>query len=143
MTKPSGRVHMSLCYPHLSLNDTLEILQSNLKRLPRIKNAIDKSYNDGYIKAMDGQIKKFVEAEYKQYSQAKKKKKGPWNRRQIRNAVKIAAGLALYDKEVSVEIDGMPAILTTDHFRSVAEMTTEFEAYLKSTKSWNTSGAAR
>lgn len=47
--------------------------------------------------------------------------------------MQIAAGLALYDKEASVENDGMPAILTTDHFRSVVEMTTEFEAYLKST----------
>ncbi|KAL6364675.1 hypothetical protein LRP88_00645 [Fusarium phalaenopsidis] len=129
-----SRVHLSLCYPHLSLNDTIAILQSNLNRLPRIEHAEDKSSNDGYIKVLDGAIKKFVEDEYREYSRANKKKKGPWNVRQIRNAVQIAAGLALYDKEVSGENDGLPAILTADHFRSVAETTSEFKAYLKSTK---------
>ncbi|KAL6413878.1 hypothetical protein AUP68_03409 [Ilyonectria robusta] len=45
----------------------------------------------------------------------------PQNERQIRNAALIAAGLALEDKDASVENDGMPATLTTDHFRSVRE----------------------
>lgn len=42
-----------------------------------------------------------------------------------------------------MENDGMPAILTTDHFRSVAEMTTEFEAHLKSTKKGDETYQAR
>lgn len=58
---------------YLSLNDTPEILQSNLRRLLRTRIAIDKSSNGGYIKVMHGRIKKFVEAKYKQYSKAKKK----------------------------------------------------------------------
>ncbi|RYP67690.1 hypothetical protein DL771_007097 [Monosporascus sp. 5C6A] len=129
-----SRVHLSLCYPHLSLNDTIKILQFNLNRLPRIEQAKDKSSTDRYIKVLDGPIRDFVKAEYEQYSKANNKKKGPWNGRQIRNAVQIAAGLALYDKEASEENDGLPAILTADHFRSVAETTTEFEEYVKSAK---------
>lgn len=39
---------------YLSLNDTPEILQSNLRRLPRIKIAIDKSSNGGYIRSCTG-----------------------------------------------------------------------------------------
>ncbi|KAI8718137.1 AAA domain-containing protein [Fusarium sp. LHS14.1] len=138
-----SRVHLSLFYPHLSLDDTIAILQSNLNRLPRIEHANDKSSNDGYIKVLDNPIKKFVKDEYKKYSRDNKKKKGPWNGRQIRNAVQIAAGLALYDKEASCENDGLPAILTADHFRSVAETTSEFEAYLKSTKKGDETFQAR
>ncbi|RYO92546.1 hypothetical protein DL766_002373 [Monosporascus sp. MC13-8B] len=129
-----SRVHLSLCYPHLSLNDTLAVLQSNLNRLPRFEQAKDKSSRDRYIKVLDASISGFVKAEYEEYSKANKKKKGPWNGRQIRNAVRIAAGLALYDKEASDENDGLPAILTADHFRSVEETTTEFEEYVKSAK---------
>ncbi|KAF4450955.1 AAA family ATPase [Fusarium austroafricanum] len=141
-----SRVHLSLCYPHLSLDDTIQILQSNLNRLPRIEHAKDRSSIDGYIKVMDNEIRKFVEDEYKKYSRANKKKKGPWNGRQIRNAVQIAAGLALYDKENPLdnnEADGMPAILTAGHFQSVADTTTEFEAYLKSTKKGDETFQAR
>ncbi|KAJ4184113.1 hypothetical protein NW767_013337 [Fusarium falciforme] len=130
-----SRVHLSLCYPHLSLNDTIAILQSNLNRLPRIEHAKDKSSNDGYIKVLDSAIKKILKGQ--------QKKKGPWNGRQIRNAVQIAADLALYDKEAAGENDGLPAILTADHFRSVAETTSEFEAYLKSTKKGDETFQAR
>ncbi|RYP25247.1 hypothetical protein DL765_000128 [Monosporascus sp. GIB2] len=129
-----SRIHLSLCYPHLSLDDTLEVLRSNLNRLPRVEQAKDKSSRDRYIKVLDAPIRDFVKAEYEQYSKANNKKRGPWNGRQIRNAVQIAAGLALYDKEASDENDGLPAILTADHFRSVAETTTEFEEYVKSAK---------
>ena len=127
-----SRVHLSLGYPHLSLDDTIEILQTNLNRLPRLEQG-EKSSLNGYIKVLDRPIKEFVKAEYEKYSMVNKRR-GLWNGRQIRNVVKIAAGLALYDKETSDENDGVPAILTADHFRAVAEMTSEFEAYIESTK---------
>jgi len=129
-----SRVHISLWYPHLSLNDTVQILKSNLNRLPRVENAEDKTSTDDLIKILDDPIEKFVVDEYTKYARANKKKRGPWNGRQIRNAVQIAACLAFYEKEVSKHKDGLPAILTADHFRSVAETTAEFEKFLKSTK---------
>ncbi|KAI1407978.1 hypothetical protein F5Y13DRAFT_173564 [Hypoxylon sp. FL1857] len=129
-----SRAHISLSYPHLSLKDTLQILQSNLDRLPRVEQAKDKSSLDGYIKVYDEQIRNFIKKEFIAYSKAVQKQKGPWNGRQIRNAVQIAAGLALYEKDVSGENDGLPAILTSEQFRAVADTTSEFEEYLKSTK---------
>ncbi|KAK7757035.1 hypothetical protein SLS62_001051 [Diatrype stigma] len=138
-----SRVHLSLYYPHLSLNDTVEILASNLRRLPRVKQEGKNSSpndnnnnnsNNGYIKVMDDEIITFIRSEYEDFSRAFQKRRGPWNGRQIRNAVQIAAGLALYDKEAAQEDDGLPAILTAGHFRSVAETMSEFEAYLRTAR---------
>ena len=132
-----SRVHLSLYYPHLSLDDTIEILASNLKRLPRVKQEgrdSSNNNNNSYIKVMDDEISKFIRTEYENYSRAVQKRRGPWNGRQIRNAVQIAAGLALYDKETAKEDDGLPAILTAGHFQSVAETMTEFEEYLRTAR---------
>lgn len=146
-----SRVHLSLYYPHLSLNDTIEILASNLKRLPRVKQGAKNSSsssnnnnsNDGYIKVMDEEIFRFVQTEYEDFARAVQKPRGPWNGRQIRNAVQIAAGLALYDKEAAREDDGLPAILTADHFRDVADTMSEFEDYLRSARAGDSNWLAR
>ncbi|KAI0536230.1 hypothetical protein GGR58DRAFT_476045 [Xylaria digitata] len=126
-----SRVHISLWYPHLSLADTIKILQDNLGRLPQWDKTKDSAR--GLIKVMYEDIEDFIEVEYKNYSRAVKKERGPWNGRQIRNAVQIAASLALYDGESSKD-EGLPAILTAEHFRIVAETTKEFENFLKIAK---------
>ncbi|KAJ8132046.1 hypothetical protein O1611_g1581 [Lasiodiplodia mahajangana] len=125
-----SRVHISLWYPYLSLNDTISILRSNLERLPRL----DKSKNSTRgIKIKYEEIEDFIVREYEEYSRAVKKSRGPWNGRQIRNAVQVAACLALYEKKTSEDED-LPAILTAEHFRTVAETTREFENFLKIAK---------
>ncbi|KAI1130635.1 hypothetical protein F5Y10DRAFT_111639 [Nemania abortiva] len=126
-----SRVHISLWYPYLSLADTISILRSNLGRLPRWDKS--KISNRGLIKVMYKEIEDFIRREYEDYSKAVKKNRGPWNGRQIRNAVQVAACLALYDKKNSEDED-LPAILTAEHFRTVAETTREFENFLKITK---------
>ncbi|KAF9874035.1 hypothetical protein CkaCkLH20_08407 [Colletotrichum karsti] len=131
-----SRVHLSLSYPNLSLEDTVKILEANLSRLPRVERAENNTPRDGYLKVNDKAIIEFVSSEYKRYAERTGKDRGPWNGRQIRNAVQIAAGLALYDKQTELEEkgeDGIPAFLTTDHFRAVAETTSEFEQYLEET----------
>lgn len=139
-----SRMHLTLYYPHLSLDDTIEILASNLKRLPRVKQERRDSSNsnNGYIKVMDDEIVEFIQTEYEDYSRAVQKPRGPWNGRQIRNAVQIAAGLALYDKETAKEDDGLPAILTARHFQSVAETMSEFEEYLHTARAGNSTWLA-
>ncbi|KAJ8115047.1 hypothetical protein ONZ43_g4759 [Nemania bipapillata] len=126
-----SRVHISLWYPYLSLPDTIKILHSNLDRLPRW----DKSKNStrGRIKIIYKEIEEFICREYNEYSRAVKQNRGPWNGRQIRNAVQTAACLALYDQKNSEDED-LPAILTAEHFRTVAETTREFEDFLKIAK---------
>ncbi|TGJ79542.1 hypothetical protein E0Z10_g9222 [Xylaria hypoxylon] len=126
-----SRVHISLWYPHLSLSDTIKILRANLERLPQWNNTKDSTR--GLIKVMDKDIEEFICREYKKYSRAVQKERGPWNGRQIRNAVQVAASLALYDKESSKD-EALPAILTAEHFRTVAETTKEFESFLKIAK---------
>ncbi|KAI8186926.1 putative cell division cycle ATPase [Colletotrichum sp. SAR 10_76] len=105
-----SRVHLSLFYPNLSRADTIEILRFNLNRLPRINKAEGKTAQGGYLKIFD---KKIIE--------------------QIRNAVQIAAGLALYEKQTGSgdnDDEDDPPYLTAEHFRAVADMTYEFEDYL-------------
>ncbi|KAF6834282.1 AAA family ATPase [Colletotrichum musicola] len=131
-----SRIHLSLSYPHLSLQDTVEILKSNLSRLPRQEHAKDKSFLDGYLLVYDDAIINFVTSEYERYSKETGKRRGPWNGRQIRNAVQIAAGLALYEHEsVMKGNNALPAPLNAQQFQAVAATTSEFEKYLKLTKS--------
>jgi hypothetical protein len=78
---------------------------------------------------MDKQIENFIETEYKKHS--KVHHKGPWNGRQIRNAVQIATCLAFFEKQSQDEENNLPAVLTSDHFRTVADTTAEFDRYLK------------
>ncbi|KAL3306058.1 AAA family ATPase [Colletotrichum asianum] len=128
-----SRVHLSLSYPNLSLDDTIEILRFNLDRLPRINKAEGKTAQGGYLKIFDKPIIEYVSKEYEDYNARTKKNRGPWNGRQIRNAVQIAAGLALYEKQTGSgdnDDEDDPPYLTAEHFRAVADMTYEFEDYL-------------
>jgi len=128
-----SRVHVSLWYPYLTLERTLRILGASLKRLPQ-PSAADAKPVYGLVKVMDKEILDFVKEEYNKYSQATGKKRGPWNGRQIRNAVQVAACLALYEKETEDKKDDYPAVLTATHFKRVAETTSKFENFLKATR---------
>lgn len=143
-----SRVHVSLWYPHLSRDDTITItiLHSNLQRLPRIDNTpplTDGKTAPNLIKVMDSEIEDFVTNEYTKYARANNKKRRPWNGRQIRNAVQIAACLALYQKETESPRDSYPAVLTAQHFKSVADTTAKFEKFLKITRVGDESYLAR
>ncbi|KAJ9144715.1 Fidgetin-like protein 1 [Pleurostoma richardsiae] len=125
-----SRVHISLYYPHLSCSDTLAILKDNLDRLPRVEKAGDNEKpGPGHVQVMDQEIHDFIETEFK--SHYKKHKRGPWNGRQIRNAVQIASCLAFYERQSHPKIKTLPAVLTKKHFETVAETTAEFDRYLK------------
>lgn len=134
-----SRVHISLWYPHLSSKDTVDILQSNLKRLPLWHKS--SASTDGLIKIKEEEIANFVRAEYEEHKRKHGQRRGLWDGRQNRNAVQVAACMALYEKEK--DDDGLPAILTADHFRSVAETEKEFKEYLKQTRSGDDAREAR
>ncbi|KAF4628427.1 hypothetical protein G7Y89_g9723 [Cudoniella acicularis] len=126
-----SRVHISLYYRDLTCDDTVAILKTNLARLPRA-DKLDKGTTPGnaHIQVMDNQIENFVKNEFRKH--AKAHKKGPWNGRQIRNAVQIATCLAFFENQSSG--NSLPAVLTAEHFRTVAETTAEFDRYLKKTR---------
>ncbi|KAI3330749.1 hypothetical protein F4824DRAFT_328479 [Ustulina deusta] len=128
-----SRVHISLWYPHLTVERTIQVLRNCLQRLPQ-PPAKDGKPVYGLIKVLYKEIEDFVESEYRRYSKAAGKARGPWNGRQVRNAVQIAACLALYQKDTEDSNDDCPAILTAQHFQSVARTTTDFEKFLKKTR---------
>lgn len=122
-----SRVHVSLYYPHLSYTDTEAILCNNLKRLPRA-DALpeDETPGSDYIQVMDREIIDFIKDEYTKHYQTHRR--GPWNGRQIRNAVQIASCIAFHDQKGGRK--NLPAVLTREHFKTVHETMTEFDGYM-------------
>ncbi|KAK1148084.1 hypothetical protein N8T08_010720 [Aspergillus melleus] len=122
-----SRVHVSLYYPHLSFTDTEAILCNNLKRLPRA-DALpeDETPGSDYIQVMDREIIDFIKDEYQKHYQIHRR--GPWNGRQIRNAVQIASCIAFHDQKGGRK--NLPAVLTREHFKTVHETMTEFDGYM-------------
>ncbi|KAK4112422.1 P-loop containing nucleoside triphosphate hydrolase protein [Canariomyces notabilis] len=91
-----SRVHVSLYYPPLSLSDTLAILKDNLNRLPRVENLPEgEEAGPGHIQVQDEEIEGFITDEFSM--RYEKYRRGPWNGRQICNAVQIASCLAFYE----------------------------------------------
>lgn len=75
---------------------------------------------------MDSQIIRYIQSEYDAYFRAHNR--GPWNGRQIRNAVQIAACLAFFEHKDGPK--NLPAVLTAEHFRTVHATMTEFDSYM-------------
>ncbi|KAL4765025.1 uncharacterized protein BDW70DRAFT_169440 [Aspergillus foveolatus] len=126
-----SRVHLSLFYPHLNRTDTAKILESNLQRLPRDdKLSPGITAGPNHVTVMDSEIREFVLQQFDEHY--KLHERGPWNGRQIRNAVHIAMCLAFFENGRKGR--RAPAILTAEHFRKVHETITEFEEYLRAAR---------
>ncbi|OTA00684.1 hypothetical protein A9Z42_0009310 [Trichoderma parareesei] len=151
-----SRIHISLNYKHLDCDDTIAILDTYLKRLPRHNpSATSKSNRDdahggivlegtaegpGMI-IRDHEIRSYIRQEWHEYAAKHNRERGPWNGRQIRNAVHIATCLAMSEDQLDNSTndggDGeeagskIPTVLTADHFRAVGKTTDEFDAYMK------------
>ncbi|RAK98859.1 uncharacterized protein BO80DRAFT_411447 [Aspergillus ibericus CBS 121593] len=124
-----SRVHLSLYYPHLNCDDTISILSSNLARLPRTdKVPKGTTIGNGHIHVMDKEIIEFVKGEYEKTYRTHRR--GPWNGRQIRNAVQIASCLAFFDQKDKPPGNDLPVVLTAEHFRTVNDTIEEFDRYL-------------
>ncbi|KXX79003.1 Fidgetin-like protein 1 [Madurella mycetomatis] len=125
-----SRIHVSLYYPHLSRGDTLAILKDNLNRLPRVEDVAEGEVaGPGHIQIQDKEIEEFVTSEFNRCYE--KHNRGPWNGRQIRNAVQIASCLAFYEVQSKPQSKNVRAVLTATHFKTVAETTAEFDRYLR------------
>ena len=79
-----------------------------------------------YLQVMDSQIIEYIQSEYDKFYQAHRG--GPWNGKQIRNAVQIAACLAFFEHKDGAK--NLPAVLTAEHFRTVHATMTEFDMYM-------------
>ncbi|KAK7989953.1 hypothetical protein PG989_010268 [Apiospora arundinis] len=122
----TSRIHISLYYPPLGEESTVQIFEKNWER---IKSRYEK--NNRKIEIKESEIKQFA-IDYYQNN-----KEGQWNGRQIRNAFQSALALAELealgtDDDLLDETDhGRTVILGKKYFETVANTYKEFLNYLK------------
>lgn len=132
-----SRIHMSLFYPPLSLEQTRRIFKTNIVRLEAMEEAeTDKTQ---YITVDRSGILTWAEQHYQ------KNELGRWNGRQIRNAFQTAASLAHYDalnpKEAEPSV--RPGELNWVQFDKVAQATMQFDEYMTKARRATDGEAAR
>ncbi|KAI0966413.1 hypothetical protein F4678DRAFT_466486 [Xylaria arbuscula] len=129
-----SRVHLSLYYPALGRSQTEQIMRMNLERLGMIENQRTESTSQIQLFIRKDQICKFVAEHWDRH--VENDGEGRWNGRQIRNAVQIAASLALYDKQTDRDegAQGIPPVLDERHFEIVEQTMTLFEGYMTKTR---------
>jgi len=115
-----SRVHVSLCYPPLTEQQTYKIWEKNLNRLRKIEDARAQVTEKPRLRILDKDILAYA----KQHYQEHKDSRLGWNGRQIRNAFQTAAALAYHNA------DEYGPILTDNLFKQVAQTTDEFDKYI-------------
>ncbi|OIW31234.1 hypothetical protein CONLIGDRAFT_679961 [Coniochaeta ligniaria NRRL 30616] len=125
-----SRIHISLYYPGLQKEATMQIWKMHLGRTQKLKGS--------KFKIRTKEILKFAK---NHYMELKKAQSGSWNGRQIRNAFQTAIALA----EFEASEGGSPGTnskhgieLKEQHFATVAEASKEFDKYLRSTQGGQT-----
>jgi len=114
---------MSLFYPHLGLNATLQLCQILLDRTL----AEQKASKNVDFKVKSKEIKSFAKSHFKRLE---KEGLTTWNGRQIRNAFQTAITLAEYSSRQS---GAESTTLGKEQFQIVAEASKEFDIYMKET----------
>ena len=115
-----SRIHVHLYYPALEEVQTHKIWEINLKRTLDRKRNVDADMEDILAFAVDLHRKQKAE------------KQPVWNGRQIRNAVQTVTALAEFDsnKPATSEVGQRPK-LKLEYFKLVANVLSQFDAYLK------------
>ncbi|KAI0854929.1 hypothetical protein F4860DRAFT_520354 [Xylaria cubensis] len=129
-----SRVHLSLYYPALGRLQIEQIMRMNLERLNMIEKRKAGSTSRSQLFIRKDQIFKFSVDHWDRH--ADNDGEGRWNDRQIRNAVQIAASLALYDRKMDRDkgAEGIPPVLDEHHFEIVEQTMTLFEGYMNKTR---------
>lgn len=110
-----SRISMALYYPPLSLEQTLHIWTSQMKRV---------STNFPEIRLNDIELQYYARELYDLQSK-NEHYKPVWNGRQIRNAFQTAVSMAEFETKDKQNIQ-----LTRTHFERVAEVSNQFNMYL-------------
>ncbi|KAJ2991740.1 hypothetical protein NUW58_g2409 [Xylaria curta] len=129
-----SRVHLSLYYPALGRFQTEQIMRMNLDRLELIEKQRVGSTNQNQLFIRKDQICKFAVEHWDRHTE--NDGEGRWNGRQIRNAVQIAASLALYERKTDRDegAKDFPPVLDERHFEIVEQTMTLFEGYMSKTR---------
>lgn len=108
-----SRIHVSLNYPPIREEGTLQIWQNNMAKLSSIRP--DMRMDRDALMAYAAKL----------YKHQQSHRQTTWNGRQITNAFQSAIALATFNAPSG----GRPK-LTTEHFRKISETTEQFEEYL-------------
>ncbi|KAF2646935.1 P-loop containing nucleoside triphosphate hydrolase protein, partial [Massarina eburnea CBS 473.64] len=119
-----SRVHLSLYYPPLGKQETLDVFDINLDRLHRLEEQRYKASKQPSLFIFRDDIRKWAATHFDKCG--KDNGSGRWNGRQIRNAFQIASALALYELRNN---PGAQAQLRPSHFDTVSEATTSYDKY--------------
>jgi hypothetical protein len=134
-----SRIHVSLAYPTIRLNETLDIWKGILDRLER-----DNRTAKIKVKFDRSALLSWADRHYKTHE----KENTAWNGRQIRNAFQLAISLGHHDRDrklVAANLTNAQAIasgekkwasvrLTTANFNNIAKTARDFEDYLQATR---------
>lgn len=134
-----SRIHMSLAYPTIRLQQTLDIWKGILDRLE-----IDNHTKKIKVRFDRSALLAWAERHYKTHETMNT----TWNGRQIRNAFQLAISLGHYDRDrqlLATNLTNTQAIasgekrwtsvrLTTAIFNNIAKKARDFEDYLQATR---------
>ncbi|KAF3001036.1 hypothetical protein E8E14_006318 [Neopestalotiopsis sp. 37M] len=131
-----SRLHLSLRYEALTLEQTMAIFKLNIDKLKQIEEQrrkadiernrkLGKPEGPGRKLAIhEKAILSFAEEHWKKHTSDL----GRWNGRQIRNAFSTAASLAHFVADEEPELE-LPRLLTAEHFKEVEEATLLYDRY--------------
>lgn len=128
-----SRIHLSLRFPSVNLQSTLEIWKMLLQRIES-----DNDHVEIKIKFRKDKLLKFAQKHYESHE----KTESTWNGRQIRNAFQLAIAMDQYDrlqriqdaKKRSLEPPKSSSYiqLRVENFKEIAKTAHEFETYMGS-----------
>jgi hypothetical protein len=119
-----SRIHLTLYYPPLDLQQTMEIWKMNIDRLRKVEKERCMDTNLQPLQINEQEILRLAEEKFNEY-----KGKYRWNGRQIRNAIQIASSLAHFDARK----DNIQPRLTTEHFKMIHVVTEDFDQFMQET----------
>ncbi|KAF4540684.1 uncharacterized protein LTHEOB_626 [Lasiodiplodia theobromae] len=119
-----SRIHATLYYPPLNIEQTLAIWDVNMRRIKEFKQ-------DG-IDLDPQEIKSFA---WDLWQWIEENNRTQWNGRQIRNAFQTALALAEHERSVETGVAEQPGpqsriFLSSTHFKKVARTIVYFDEYL-------------
>ena len=115
-----SRIHLSLYYPQLDLQQTKEIWEMNIDRLQAVERDRCKDTDLQPLQVNRREILRLAEERFKNRDGSVR-----WNGRQIRNAIQVASSRANFDAKE----DNILPRLTADHFKLIYEVTEDFDNY--------------
>ncbi|KAH7310199.1 aaa family ATPase [Rhexocercosporidium sp. MPI-PUGE-AT-0058] len=119
-----SRIHLTLYYPPLNKEQTIDIWKMNIQRLRQVEEERCKDTDLQPLEINRDEILWLAAEKFHE-----RNGKSPWNGRQIRNAIQIASSLAHFD----ARRNKTQPKLTTEHFQMIHDVTKDFNDFMLET----------